>query len=130
MEELKILTILIKEFGLKAVTLMLVGWVAGKEFYLFRKKKNGNYVSYSTVKEVAKKLDDSVSRIDGRLNALEKDQQGQIILIEKRHSEIETLRIVSEKMYEVFKQMVDEMKQDARETRADIRDIKEILMKR
>lgn len=128
MEEIKIAIALIKEIGPKAAILILIGWVARKEISIINKKKSGEYVSFSTIRDVSEKVDNFIPKTEARLASLEKDQQGQIIMIEKRQSEIDTLRIVSDKMFSNFADIVKEMQADSRETRDDIREIKKILM--
>lgn len=129
MDEIRIILTIAKELGWKVCVLLLYSWIALKELRTFLRKRNGEYVSFKTIEKISQKLDKHIVDTTKDIQNLKHDSQGVMIMIEKRHSEIETLRIVSEKMYEVVNQTIRELKEDTRETREDIRQIKDILIR-
>lgn len=123
MEDISIILKIIQKYGWPSSSLVLILYFAYKEIYVLWKKKNGRYVSFSN-------LDKFQNEIKKRIEDLEKMQTHQVVLIEKRASEIETLRIVQEQTAIYLKESIQKTSEDVKEIKADMRDIKNLLIKR
>lgn len=96
----------------------LIVYVAYKEIPMFLKKRNGDYVSYTEIRDIKRKLDAHLS-----------DSTGDVITLESFKARQEQINLKIDDNITQLRSEISEVKDDVREVRDVTSEIKTLLIR-